>query len=71
MATAIFHVDNEYLEDAIAQDFKINSSDFDPNCFIVTVKNVDLNALKVFSDWGDLAAHYGLQYESIVYCEIE
>lgn len=71
MTTAIFHVDNDYLEDAIAQDFKINSSDFDPNCFCVTVKNVDLNALKACPDWGDLAAYYGLQYESIIYCEIE
>jgi hypothetical protein len=68
---AIFHVDNEYLEDAISQDFKIDGSDFDPNCFRVTIKNVEPNALKVFTDWGDLAVHYGLQYESIVYCEIK
>lgn len=71
MTTAIFHVDNDYLEDAIEQNFEINPTSFDPNCFCVTVKNVDPNALKVFADWGDLAAHYGLQYESIIYCEIK
>ena len=72
MTTAIFHVDNEYKEQATSVGFDVNqSSDYEPNCFKVTIKNVDLNALKVFTDWGDLASHYGLLYESIIYTEIE
>ena len=72
MTTAIFHVDNDYKEQATAAGFDVNqSSDYDDNCFKVTIKNVDLNALKVFTDWGDLASHYGLMYESIIYTEIE
>jgi len=72
MTTAIFHVDNDYKELAEFFGYDVNqSSDYDDNCFKVTIKNVDLNALKVFTDWGDLASHYGLMYESIVYTEIE
>jgi hypothetical protein len=69
---AIFHVDNEYKEQAESAGFDVNQpSQSDPNCFIVTVKNVDPNALKVFTDWGDLASHYGLLYESIIYTQIQ
>ena len=72
MTTAIFHVDNEYKDIVEFFGYDVNqSSDYDDNCFKVTIKNVDLNALKVFKDWGDLASHYGLMYESIVYTEIE
>lgn len=72
MTTAIFHVDNEYKDQAASAGFDVNqSSDYEPDCFKVTIKNVDLNALKVFTDWGDLASHYGLLYESIIYTEIE
>ena len=71
MTTAIFHVDNEYKDQATSAGFDVNqSSDYESDCFKVTIKNVDLNALKVFTDWGDLASHYGLLYESIVYTEI-
>lgn len=72
MTTAIFYVDNEYKEQATSAGFDVNqSSDYESNCFKVTIKNVDLNALEVFRDWGDLASHYGLLYESIIYCEIQ
>jgi len=72
MTTAIFHVDNEYKDIVELFGFDVNqSSDYDDNCFKVTIKNVDLNVLKVFTDWGDLASHYGLMYESIVYTEIK
>ena len=72
MTTAIFHVDNEYKDQARSAGFDVNqSSDYEPNCFKVTIKNVDLNAQKVFTDWGDLGSHYGLLYESIIYTEIE
>jgi len=71
MTTAIFHVDNEYKDQAASVGFDVSKpSDYEDDCFSVTVKNVDLNALKVFTDWGDLASHYGLMYESIIYTEI-
>ena len=71
MTTAIFHVDNEYKDQATSAGFDVNqSSDYDDNCFKVTVKNVDPNALKACPDWGDLASHYGLLYESIIYTEL-
>ena len=57
MTTAIFHVDNEYKDQATSAGFDVNqSSDYEPDCFKVTIKNVDLNALKVFKDkfdWKD------------------
>lgn len=72
MTTAIFHVDNEYKEQATSAGFDVNqSSNYDDNCFSVTIKNVDLNAVKVFTDWGDLASHHGLMYDSIIYTEIK
>ena len=51
MTTDIFHVDNEYKEQATSAGFDVNqSSDYDDNCFKVTFKNVDPNDLKVFTD---------------------
>lgn len=71
MITAIFHVDNEYKDQAEEAGFDVNeASQSDPNCFIVRVKNVDPNALKACPDWGDLAQHFGLLYESIVYTQL-
>ena len=69
---AIFHVDNEYKDQAEEAGFDVNeASKSDPNCFIVRVKNVDPNALKSFPDWGDLGVYYGLLYESIIYTEVQ
>ena len=72
MITAIFHVDNDYKEQAEEAGFDVKeASQSDPNCFIVRVKNVDPNALKGCPDWGDLAMYYGLLYESIIYTELQ
>ena len=71
MITAIFHVYDGYKEQAEEAGFDVNeTSKYDPNCFIVRVKNVDPNALKACPDWGDLAQHFGLLYESIIYTQI-
>ena len=71
MITAIFHVDNEYKDQAKEAGFDVNeASQSDPNCFIVRVEHVDPNALKGCPDWGDLGVYYGLLYESIIYTQL-
>lgn len=68
MKTATFYIDQEYRESAESAGFDI--IEHDAETFKVVAKNVDPNALKACPDWGDLAQHYGLLYESIVYADI-
>jgi len=70
MKTATFYIDKEYQD--YTEDLGFTAIDVDPQTFKVTIKNVDPDAIIHFGpDWGHIAEYYGLQYESIIYFEVE